>query len=156
MGAQPNGIGPCLRSKFLEVRVLSPLPLDIFKKKCYNIFVRKNKYQFFFFITSFRSPLSGELVAKNTPSRGATEFGRMYSTNTVPQSSGQDMRFSFSKPGFNSPRDHHIIRSGAEVAYLAHNQRVAGSNPASGPTGRESRYIQVLYIGLVVKLGERL
>ena len=33
---------------------------------------------FFFFITSFRSP-SGELVAKNTPSRGATEFGRMYS-----------------------------------------------------------------------------
>ena len=64
---------------------------------------------FFFFITSFRSP-SGELATKNTPSRGVAEFGRMYSQKMVPQSSGQDMRFSFSGPGFNSPRDHHHKR----------------------------------------------
>ena len=65
---------------------------------------------FFFFITSFRSPLSGELVAKNTPSRGATEFGRMYSTDMAPSSSGQDMRFSFSRPGFEYPWGHHHKR----------------------------------------------
>lgn len=34
----------------------------------------------------------------------------------VPQSSGQDMRFSFSGPGFNSPRDHHYKGSDSKYS----------------------------------------